>query len=55
VDMASLPLRPSDHRSVLRRQVTASLDAVGVSAESTTGKIGVPVVRASEVEGSSVD
>jgi len=35
---------------VRSRPVTAALDAVGVPATDTTGKIGVPVVRAADLE-----
>jgi|SRR5688572_2822169 len=47
--VAAIPVRSPQKRS-LRRPVTPALDAVGVSTSATTGKIGVPVVPASELE-----
>ena len=51
-EMAPPPIVPAaDARSRLTRRTPASsLDAVGVSTNAATGKIGTPVVQAAELE-----
>jgi hypothetical protein len=45
----AFPVAPSKPR-VRSRPVTPALDAVGLLATDTTGKIGVPVVRAADLD-----
>lgn len=49
VQGGALPVATSKPR-VRSRPVTPALDAVGVISTDTTGKIGVPVVRAADLE-----